>query len=150
MKRIGKAVLLFVVAALFVVLTFIPLSASDQARPSYKDGTYRGIFIDSGGAEVVVQFTLQDNVVTNARYRLLQYSGKDFLKPETASEKALAGQYFEVLEYLKGKDIREHLSDLHTPGDFITDVDVYSGATVRANKVRSAMQDALNRGLYSR
>lgn len=149
MKHIRSVVLLFVVAALIGGLAINPAASSDQARSSYEDGTYRGVFIDSGGAEVVVQFTLKENVVTDARFRVLQYSGKDYRKPEAPPDMALAGQYHEVLAYLKGKDIREHISDLYAPGNFVKDVDGFSGATIRANKVRSALQDGLNRGVYS-
>lgn len=116
---------------------------------AYEDGTYRGVFIDRGGVEVVVQFSLVDDVVTSARYRLLAYRGSDYLDPETDQIAAWASQYDQVLEHLIGKNIDEHIGDLYQPGDFVDDVDTFTGATVRANKVRSALQDALNRGVYS-
>ncbi len=134
---------------LFGLVTLISTSALAQGAKSYADGTYRGVFIDSGGLEVAVQFTLKDHVVTAARYRLLQYKGTDYLKPQSQAEKSLAQQYQKALEHLQGKDIRGHINDLYQPGDFVGNVDGYSGATIRANKIRSAIQDGLNRGVYS-
>lgn len=145
-----KVLLLFFIAVGFVPgLTLTSFSSSDKLAKNYEDGVYRGVFIDSGGVEVTVQFTLKGNVVTDARYRLLQYAGVDYLKAEETTEKALARQYQQLLEYLQGKDIRMHVSDLYEPGKFVENVDGYSGATVRAGKIRSAVQDALNRGVYS-
>ena len=53
----------------------------------------------------------------------------------------------EALEYLDGQPV-EKVYDLHNPGEFVEDVDVASGATIRANKVFSAIIDGLGRGIY--
>ena len=114
------------------------------AELSHEDGTYRGSFIDKGEINVSVEFKLSRDVVTEAKYRFIQYDGKNCL------ESPWGPQYLQALEYLVGKDIRTNLDALYQPGDFVDDVDGFSGATIRSNKVRSAMQDALNRGAYSR
>ena len=72
----------------------------------------------------------------------------DYLEPEDSATEALRDQHMQILEYLEGKDIRESLVDLYEPGDFVEDVDGFSGATIRANKVISAVRDGLNRGVY--
>lgn len=53
----------------------------------------------------------------------------------------------QATEYLVGKPI-EAIYDLHSPGDFVDDIDGFSGATIRANKILSAIKDGLNRGIY--
>lgn len=150
MKYFKVTVLVVIIAAWVFGYTSLSMSSSGQAKKNYENGTYRGVFIDRGGAEVVVQFALKDHIVTDARYRLLRYGNKDFRKPQNAPDMALSGQYLELLEYLKGKDIREHINDFYSPEKFVKNVDGFSGATIRANKIRSALQDALNRGAYSR
>ncbi|MDW7671992.1 MAG: FMN-binding protein [Bacillota bacterium] len=115
---------------------------------SYDDGTYRGIYSDGGEMQVSIQFTLENNTVSDVRFRHLAYSGTDFRNLEEAD--ALYGitqQHEQIIEYLEGKPL-ESLFDLYAPGDFIEDVDTFTGATVRGNKVFSAMKDALNRGIY--
>ncbi len=123
-----------------------PAPANDEV--SYEDGTYRGAFIDRDAVQVNVQFTLEDNIITSIGYRHLAHGGIDYLEPETEATEALKEQHEQILEYLEGKDIREHLVDLYEPGDFVDDVDGFSGATIRANKVISAVRDGLNRGVY--
>ena len=127
-----------------------PTQSNNQApvETSYEDGTYRGAFLDGGEMQVNVQFTLEDNVVTEARYRYLAYNGTDYLSSDDTDIEALKGQYEQAIDYLIGKDIRDSLQDLYEP-DFVDDVDAFSGATIRANKVISASRDALNRGVYS-
>jgi len=125
-----------------------PAPAPAEGDVSYEDGTYRGAFIDRDAVQVNIQFTLEDNIVTSIGYRLLSHRGIDYLEPETEATEALKDQHEQILDYLEGKDIREHLADLYEPGDFVEDVDGFSGATIRANKVISAVRDALNRGVY--
>lgn len=115
---------------------------------SYEDGTYRGVFADRDAVQVNIQFTLEDNIITSIGYRLLSHRGIDYLEPDTEATEALKGQHEQILEYLEGKDIRVYLVDLYEPGDFVDDVDGFAGATIRANKVISAIRDALNRGVY--
>lgn len=115
----------------------------------HEDGTYRGAFLDRDEMQVNVQFTLEDNTVTAARFRLLQYGGSDYLSDDDATRQSIGEQHVQALEYLVGKSINDSLSDLYEPGDFVDDVDGFSGATIRANKIISAVRDALNRGVYS-
>ncbi|MBB5174306.1 hypothetical protein [Texcoconibacillus texcoconensis] len=56
-------------------------------------------------------------------------------------------QHEEVLDYLVGQPL-DAIADLHSPGDFVDDVDRFTGATIRGNKIFSAIQDGLNRGIY--
>ncbi|WP_353894024.1 hypothetical protein PRVXH_000798 [Proteinivorax hydrogeniformans] len=115
----------------------------------YDDGRYRGIYGDRGEQQVSIQFHLEDNVLTDLSYRHLYHSGIDYRDmDEDDSLYAIVEQHEQLLEYLEGKPL-ETIFDLHSPGDFVEDVDVYTGATIRANKVFSAMMDGLNRGLYS-
>lgn len=124
------------------------------SNPTYKDGTYRGIFMDSGEQQVGIQFKLKNNIVTEASFRVLAYKGIDY-KSESADEKikALNSQYIELLNYLIGKDISISLEDLYSPANIVSSqtvgVDTLSGATIRNGKVISAIRDGLNRGVYS-
>ncbi|OHD81860.1 MAG: hypothetical protein A3J97_00330 [Spirochaetes bacterium RIFOXYC1_FULL_54_7] len=111
--------------------------------PDYRDGTYRGSFIDKAEIQLSIQFNLQRNIVTSIEFNGIAYQGKNCL------ESPWGPQYLQAIKYLVGKDIRDHLEDLYTPGKFVDDVDGFSGATIRAGKIRSAIQDALNRNTYS-
>ncbi|UMZ72694.1 FMN-binding protein [Natranaerofaba carboxydovora] len=113
---------------------------------SFEDGTYRGIFADREETQVNVQFTLEDNEITDIGHRLLAYDGIDYLEDE--SVEAVKEQHKQVLDHLEGQDIREVLPDLYEPGEFVDDIDGFSGATVYSNKEKSAILDALNRGVY--
>lgn len=115
-----------------------------SAEPEFGDGIYRGSFIDRGEVQVSLQFGLQRNIVTEIEYRHLVYRGSDCI------DAPWGPQYQQAIQYLVGKDIRDHLDDLYTPGNFVDDVDTFTGATIRATKVRSAIKDALNRDAYSR
>jgi len=107
---------------------------------THRDGTYRGFYDD----QVEVQFTLENDVVTATRYRNLAYKGIDYNKSEDATIVEWKEEYEALLTHLEGKNITESLDDLHNPGDI-----EMAGATIRANKVRSAIQDGLNRGAYN-
>lgn len=120
------------------------------AEVSHEDGTYRGTFSDGGAMQVGVQFKLENNIVKEATFRHLEYKGIDYRKEETDQTViALKGQYEELLNYLVDKDIRKDLTDLYEPGNFVEDIDTFTGATVRSSKVISAIRDGLNRGVYS-
>ncbi len=125
-----------------------PAPAPAAGEVSYENGTYRGVFVDRDAVQVNVQFTLEDNIITSIGYRHLSHRGIDYLEPDTEATEALSAQHEQIVEYLEGKDVREHLVDLYEPGDFVEDVDGFSGATIRANKVISAIRDGLNRGVY--
>ena len=114
----------------------------------YADGTYRGSYMEDGGEQVALEFTIQDNCFTEVTYRTLQYRGEDYLA-ENASEpmKKVASQFQALADYLVGKDIAG-VNDLYRPGEIAPDVDGFSGATIRAPKVISAIWDGLGRHAY--
>lgn len=131
-----------------------------EEKGHYPDGRYRGSFFDSGDYEVALQFHIEDNTLYNLSYRHLYWRGDDYLNPECednelfspADLEVLAEQHVELLEYLDGKDVSA-IGDLFSPEIAAEDkegemVDTWSGATIRAAKVISAMRDALNRGVY--
>ena len=116
---------------------------------SYADGTYRGSFSDRGYIQVNIQFTLEDNVVTDIGFRHLEHGGIDYRQEEEdTSIIGIREQHEQLIDYLVGEDVRDSLNDLYEPGDIVDDVDIFTGATVRASKVISAIRDALNRGVY--
>lgn len=116
----------------------------------HADAVYRGAFIDEGFIQVNVQFTLKDGIVKEASFRHLVGSKVDYnLDTEEEPYRSVVNQYQEALQHLVGKPLSEHLPDLYNPGSIVTrEVDGYSGATIRANKIISAIRDALNRGPY--
>ncbi len=120
-------------------------------EPGYEDGTYRGVFIDRDEIQVNVQFSLQDNHVTDIGFRLLQAQGDEYLHaPEGTTEARLRDEYQRLITYLVGRDIRVHLEDLYHPERIAHDVDGLTAATMRSSKMISAIRDGLNRGPYSR
>ncbi len=108
---------------------------------TYRDGTYRGNFLDRGENQVTVEFKLKNDIVTSAKYRGLTYRGVNYLKEERVAK--VRDEHEALLTHLIGKNIDESLDDLYTPEDI-----EMAGATIRSNKVRSAIKDALNRGAY--
>ena len=116
----------------------------------YEDGVYRGSYMEDGGEEVALEFTIKDGCFIEASYRMLQYKGRDYLAEEASdAEKQIASQFEALTGYLVGKPIAA-VSDLYRPGEIAPDVDGFSGATVRAPKVISAIWDALGRHAYWR
>ncbi len=125
------------------------LFASEPPASGYNDGTYRGTYGDRGDQQVSVQFTLTDGVMSNMGYRHLYYGATDFRQiDEDDPMYGIKEQHEQIADYLEGKTL-DDLEDLYEPENFVDDVDTFSGATIRANKVYSAIQDALNRGVYS-
>lgn len=118
-----------------------PVSAT-----TYKDGTYRGAFYDGS---VVVELELKDNSVQSAKFRSLSYKDEDYLKSEDSTKSALKEQYQALMDHIVGKEITAVVDELYTPGNIAADVDGLSASTIRAGKVISAINDALNRGVYS-
>lgn len=117
---------------------------------SHENGTYRGFFIDGDVIQVVVQFTLHDGTVTAASFRRLHRNDQYNLDTDQEPYRSVIQQYREALGYLVGKNLNQHLADLYAPGNIVTtEVDGYSGATIRSNKLISAIRDGLNRGVYS-
>ncbi|MBE0450847.1 MAG: LysM peptidoglycan-binding domain-containing protein [Clostridia bacterium] len=127
---------------------------TDVAGHFYPNGTYRGDFYDSGALQVVVQFTLKDNIVTNPSYRTLFYRDVDYrAEKEDAKVMAINAQFNELLQYMVGKDIETAVDALYSPAEIVADqlvgTDTITGATVRSSKVISAINNGLVRGLYS-
>lgn len=112
---------------------------------SYENGTYRGAF--TSPTEVEVEFVLKDNVFESIKFRALGHKGVNYLKTENEVEKNLAKQYQAVIDYLVGKPLSA-IKDTYTPGDFVEDIDGFTGATVRSAKIISALNNALARGAY--
>ena len=117
---------------------------------AHEDGTYRGSFIDRGLIQVNVQFILVDGVIKEATFRHLQgIEPPYYLENEEEPYKSVIQQYEEALQYLVGKPLSDHLVHLYEPGDLVqTEVDGYTGATIRSGKIISAIRDALSRGVY--
>lgn len=114
----------------------------------YADGTYRGAYMEDGGEQVALEFTLRDNCFTEIAYRTLQYRGQDYLAPDAEEPmQRVAGQFGALIDYLVGKEIAS-VNDLYRPGEIVPDVDGFSGATIRAPKVISAIWDGLGRHAY--
>lgn len=126
-------------------------SSVTATEVSHEDGTYRGTFSDRDSMQVGIEFKLADNVVKEIKFRHLAYGGTDYRNEET--DKTIIGlkeQYEELLDYLLEKDIRKNLVKLYEPGKIVEkEIDAFTGATIRAGKVISAIRDGLNRGVYS-
>ena len=119
-----------------------------EAEP-YQDGVYRGSYMEDGGEQVALEFTLSDNRFTEIHYTTLQYKSEDYLSSdaETAQGK-ISAQFGQLLDYLVGKDVSS-VNRLYLPGQIASDTDVSTGATLRAPKVISAIWDALGRHAYT-
>ena len=114
----------------------------------YPDGRYRGVFSDAGNQQIGIQFSLEGGEFTNLSFRQLYYGNIDYLDMDEGDLMyGVTAQYEQVLEYLDGKPL-EAVFELYDPAAFVEDVDTFSGATLRANKVLSAIRDGLNRGIY--
>lgn len=115
----------------------------------YENGVYRGTYIDKDTIEINVEFTLIDGKVTEAKFRHLKHGDAYTLQTEEEPFKSIVAQYRQALEYLIGKDLQTSLADLYSPANVVTlHVDGFSTATLRTNKIISAVRDALNRGVY--
>ncbi len=120
-----------------------------DARFSYEDGTYRGIFGDGPDIQVNVQFTLEGGVVTEASFRHLRRDKNYHKDTDIEPFASVVRQYQDALDHLVGRDLERHLRDLYAPAQIVvTEVDGYSGATIRSVKIISAIRDALGRGVY--
>ncbi len=115
---------------------------------SYADGIYRGSYMEGGGEEVVLEFAIKGGVFLEIAYRTLQYKGEDYLAEDASPyAKDIASQFQTLIDHLVGKGIAS-VNDLYRPGEIAPDVDAFSGSTVRAPKVISAIWDALGRHAY--
>ena len=119
-----------------LILTIMSSIISYSAE--FRDGLYRGVFVSGQETQVEVQFNLKDDTV---KYRTLAYKGTDYLK-----EKSVADQkekYENILKFTEGKKLKEVLEKLYKPEE----IEV-AGASVRGTKIRAAMQNAVNSGVY--
>lgn len=71
----------------------------------------------------------------------------NYKENENAAIRAVGQQYLDLGEYLVGKDFST-VRDLYAPANITSDVDGFTGATVRSSKIISAINDALIRGAY--
>lgn len=118
------------------------------AAAPYADGTYRGSYMEDGGEQVALEFTVKDNRITAIHYRTLQYKGQDYLSGDAPEEiQKVASQFSALIDYLVDKPIAS-VNDLYQPGKIAPDTDVSTGATLRAPKVISAIWDGLSRHAY--
>lgn len=106
-----------------------------------RDGTYRGVFVSGQETQVEVQFKLKDDKVDSTKYRTLFYKGQDYLKTDDLKDQK--ERYEAALKSTEGKNIKDALESLYTPQDIPK-----AGASVRATKIRAAMQNAINSGVY--
>ncbi len=142
-------ILLIFTFAVFVACQGNVEPESEQVR-KHENGTYRGVFIDKDAIQVNVEFTLTEGVISDAGFRHLRRDDDYHLETETEPYRSVVKQYKEALGYMVGKDVEEHLADLYNPENVVTtQVDGYTSATIRAQKVISAIRDGLNRGVYS-
>lgn len=125
------------------------VSTTKLPLPSpYADGTYRGSYMEDGYEQVALEFELKNGLFSSAAYRALNYKGTDYLSAEASVPvQQVKGQFEQLIAYLVGKDVAS-VNDLYQPGQIVSDTDAFSGATIRAPKVISAVWDALNRHAY--
>lgn len=124
----------------FVIFSFLLCSMMSLAS-EYRNGTYRGTFVSGQETQVEVQFNLKDDVVDKPKFRTLFYKGKDYLKTDNLKEEK--DRYQAALDSTQGKKVEDALESLYTPEDIPR-----AGASVRATKIRAAMQNAINSGVY--
>lgn len=117
-----------------------------QTAEDYPDGQYRGQYVERDGGQVGIDFSVMNNRITGAQYTLLQYEGVDYLSDVPGTE-GIRGQFEALLLYLLDKPVSA-VNDLYLPGNIADDIDGFSGATLRAPKVISAIWDGLGRHAY--
>ncbi len=165
MKSITLSVIMILILGVFLMIGCdsveetsptdeVPLEEPIEDEPEsdalqYDDGRYRGVYQDRGEEQVGIQFDIENGVFTAITFRSLAYDGVDYLAAEEGSPVyGLISQHQQAIEYLIGKPV-EAIFDLYSPGDFVDDVDGFTGATIRANKIFSAIMSGLQRGVYS-
>ncbi|RXZ70052.1 hypothetical protein EPT53_05005 [Fusobacterium necrophorum] len=123
-----------------MIVLFSFLLATTAYASTYRDGIYRGYYISGQETQIEVQFTLKNDVMTEAKYRTLRYKDHDWLKEEEYVAKNKG--YMGALNYMVGKKVNQAVLDkLYTPEGIET-----AGATVRGGKLRHAVQLALMTG----
>ena len=108
----------------------------------YRNGTYRGTFVSGQETQVEVQFDLRDDKIEKPKFRTLFYKGQDYLKNKDLIK--YKGEYEALLTGITNKNVNEGIEALYSPGEIEN-----AGATVRATKVRAAIKNALNSGVYT-
>lgn len=122
-----------------ILIAGLLLLGTTMLAATHTNGTYRGFYSD----QVEVEFKLEDDTVTAAKYRGLYYKGTDYNKSKDTLIVEFRKEHEALLTHLINTDITESLNDLYNPEDI-----EMAGATIRSTKVRSAIQDGLNRGAY--
>ncbi|WP_346935579.1 hypothetical protein [Clostridium sp.] len=117
------------------------LFGMDLTNNNYSNGIYRGAYIDED--ELSVEFTLSNNIIKDIKFIALSNNDENYL--EDGKFKNIKNQYEALINYLKDKDIRQSLNDLHNPSSIVKDMD----QKVEVGRVTSAIHDALNRGVFS-
>lgn len=121
------------------------LNPMDYTKRNCPDGTYRGAFIDPKQLEI--SFDVKDNKFTKIEFKALGYMGEDYLNSKDPKLQGITEQYKQLADYLIGKKVYD-LEELYYPEKIAKDVDGATSATLRSNKMISAINDALNRGVY--
>ena len=104
--------------------------------------------MEDGGEQIALEFSIRDNSFVDIAFTTLQYKGEDYLAQDaSAPVRAVAGQFEQLIAYLVGRPVSD-VNRLYRPGEIVQDADVFSGATLRAPKVISAIWDALGRHAY--
>ncbi|MEF9982951.1 MAG: hypothetical protein RR806_00285 [Oscillospiraceae bacterium] len=123
------------------------LNPMDTTKRTCPDGTYRGAFIDP--KQVEISFDVKDNKFTKIEFKALGYKGEDYLNSKDPKMKAIAEQYKQLADYLIGKQVHD-LDALYNPEKIAKDVEGSTSATLKGNKMISAINDGLNRGVYEK
>lgn len=108
----------------------------------YRNGTYRGVFVSGQETQVEIQFDLKDDKIENPKFRTLFYKDQDYLKNKDLSK--YKAEYEALLTAIINKNVNDGMETLYAPGEIEN-----AGATVRATKVRAAIKNALNSGVYT-
>ena len=123
------------------VLLLLTLVSGLAYGAEYRDGTYRAVYVSGQETQVEVQFNLKNDKVTSAKYRTLYYKGKNYLKDKDME--MYKNQYEVALKSTINQEVEEGIESLYHPEKIEK-----AGATIRSTKVRAAIQNALNSGVY--
>lgn len=114
-----------------------------------RTGCTGGVFIDGDSIQINVEIKLEGGVVAEASFSHLRRDDNYHLTADAEPYRSIVQQYKEALDHLVGKNLELHLRDLYAPERIVSaEVDGYTSATLRSNKIISAIRDALNRGVY--
>lgn len=123
------------------ILLLMTLVSGLAYGAEYRDGTYRGVYVSGQETQVEVQFNLKNDKVTKAKYRTLYYKGKNYLKDKELVN--YKDQYEAALKSTINQEVEDAVESLYTPEKIEK-----AGATIRSTKIRAAIQNALNSGVY--